>query len=121
VTRHYTADHEWIAIAQDIATVGITHHAQQALGDVVFVSLPFQGQKVAKGDVVAAVESVKSASDVFAPLTGTVVENNQAALTDPALINADPLGEGWLFKLRVAAPGEVASLLSEAHYEATLR
>lgn len=101
--------------------MGITDHAQKAFGELVYVSLPSKEHTVAKGDVVAVVESVKSASDVFAPLTGTIVETNRAVLADPALVNSDPLNGGWLFKLRIAVPSELESFLTEDQYEATLR
>jgi glycine cleavage system H protein len=121
MSTYFTADHEWITVADDIATVGITDHAQHTLGDLVFVSLPKMGQTVSKGDAIAVVESVKAASDVYAPLTGTVVESNETVVGEPALINADPIGRGWLFKIRLSQPGEVESFLTEAQYKANLR
>jgi glycine cleavage system H protein len=113
---HYTAEHEWIAVADGIATVGITDHAQRALGDLVFVQLPEVNATLAKGAVVAVVESVKAASDIYAPLTGTVVEANSAAVNDPALINADAMGAGWLFKIKLSDTAELANLLNENAY-----
>ncbi len=113
---HYTAEHEWIAVADGIATVGITDHAQQALGDLVFVQLPEVGAAVNKGAVAAVVESVKAASDIYAPLTGTVVEANSATVNDPALINADAMGAGWLFKIKLSDAGELANLLDATAY-----
>ena len=113
---HYTAEHEWIAVADGIATVGITDHAQRALGDLVFVQLPEVGAALAKGAVAAVVESVKAASDIFAPLTGTVVEANSATVNDPALINADAMGAGWLFKIKLSHAGELTDLLDENAY-----
>jgi glycine cleavage system H protein len=100
--------------------VGVSKHAQAQLGDVVFVSLPVPGRKVAKGAELAVVESVKTAADVYAPLTGTVFEINLEVADKPALVNADPLGEGWLFRLKVGADAELTSLLSEHDYQATL-
>jgi glycine cleavage system H protein len=117
----YTADHEWIVIDDDIATVGITDHAQALLGDLVFVLLPQVGTEIEKGEEAAVVESVKAASDVFAPLSGTVVEVNTSVSEDPALVNSDPMGSGWLFKLSVSEPVEISSLLSQRAYEAALR
>ena len=113
---HYTAEHEWIAVADGIATVGITDHAQRALGDLVFVQLPEVGAAVAKGAVAAVVESVKAASDIYAPVSGTVVEANSAAVNEPALINADAMGAGWLFKIKLSDAGELANLLDENAY-----
>jgi glycine cleavage system H protein len=118
---HYTADHEWIAIKDDIATVGITDHAQALLGDLVFVQLPDVGKELEKGAEAAVVESVKAASDVFAPLSGTVVHVNSSVTEYPALVNSDPMGTGWLFKLRICEPVEISSLLSQSAYEAGLQ
>lgn len=118
---HYTADHEWISIEGDIATVGITDHAQSLLGDLVFVQLPQVGHEIEKGAEAAVVESVKTASEVFAPLSGTILEVNASVSTDPALVNSDPMGAGWLFKLSVDEPVEIGTLLSQGAYEASLR
>ena len=112
----FTADHEWLAIDGDIAKVGITDHAQSLLGELVFVELPGIGREVVRGSTVATVESVKAASDVYAPLTGTIVEVNSRAAEDPALVNSDPLGAGWLFRIRFSEPSELSHLLSEADY-----
>jgi glycine cleavage system H protein len=112
----YTADHEWVAVEGGIATVGITDHAQRALGDLVFVQLPAVGASLARGAAAAVVESVKAASDIFAPLTGTVTAVNPAAVEEPSLVNADPTGAGWLFKVSVSAPDELAQLLDEQAY-----
>ena len=112
----YTEDHEWLKIDGSIATVGITKHATTQLGDLVFVQLPDIGAKVAKGGAAAVVESVKAASDVFAPLDGEVVEINQAIADDPSLVNSDPLGKGWFFKLKLASTAAVDGLLDEAAY-----
>jgi glycine cleavage system H protein len=118
---HYTAAHEWIAIEGDIATVGITDHAQSLLGDIVFVQLPQVGKEVEKAAEAAAVESVKATSEVFAPLSGTIVEVNASVSTDPALVNSDPMGAGWLFKLLISEPVEISALLTKSTYEASLR
>jgi glycine cleavage system H protein len=113
----YTKEHEWLKLDGDVATVGITQHATELLGDIVFVQLPDIGAKLAKGDGAAVVESVKAASDVYAPLGGEVVEVNQAVLDDPALVNADPQGAGWFFKLRLADTKAMDALLDEAAYK----
>jgi len=113
----YTADHEWVTVdGGGIATVGITDHAQGALGDLVFVQLPDLGASLTKGAPAAVVESVKAASDILAPLAGTVVGVNTAAISDPTLINADPQGGGWLFKIQLSDAAELESLLDESAY-----
>lgn len=114
----YTEDHEWLRIEGAIATIGITEHAQDALGDVVFVELPALGQALARKEVAGVIESVKAAADLFMPLSGEVVERNQALLDDPSLANTDPQGAGWLFKLRLSQPAELDTLLDEAAYQA---
>ncbi len=116
MTRYFTKEHEWIEVDGDTATVGITDFAQGQLGDIVFVELPEAGRQVTKGGEAAVVESVKAASDVYAPVGGEVVEGNQAIADDPSLINRDPEGEGWFFKLKLADPGEVQRLMDEASY-----
>ena len=113
----YTEDHEWIALEGDIAVVGITHHAQDALGDVVFVDLPEVGKSFAQKDVAGVVESVKAAADVYMPVSGEVVEVNEELRNDPALANTDPLGKGWFFKVRLSQPSEVDALLDETAYQ----
>ena len=113
----FTEDHEWLKLEGDIATVGITAHATELLGDIVFVQLPEVGAKLAKGDSAAVVESVKAASDVFAPLAGEVVEINQAIVDDPAIVNADPQGEGWFFKIKLADIKAMDGLMDEAAYK----
>ncbi|MDR3495481.1 MAG: glycine cleavage system protein GcvH [Ancalomicrobiaceae bacterium] len=118
MSRSFTEDHEWIDVAGEIATVGITDHAQAALGDLVFVDLPKVGSRVKKGDATAVVESVKAASDVYSPLAGEIVEVNQAVADEPGLINQDAGGAGWMFKLRIADAGELSGLLDEAAYSA---
>jgi glycine cleavage system H protein len=114
----YTADHEWLSIDGDTATVGITHHAQDALGDVVFVDLPEVGKTFAQKDVAGVVESVKAAADVYMPVTGEITEVNEALRADPALANSDPLGAGWFFKVKLGNVAEVADLLDETAYNA---
>lgn len=116
MTLKYTPDHEWIRVEGDVATVGITHHAQDALGDVVFVELPDVGKTLAQKDVAGVVESVKAAADVYMPVSGEVVEVNEALRADPSLANSDPLGAGWFFKVRLSAPAEVEALLDETAY-----
>jgi glycine cleavage system H protein len=116
----YTADHEWLKREGDLVTVGITDHAAETLGDLVFVQLPEVGASFNKGDGAAVVESVKAASDVFAPLAGEVVEINQAIVDDPALVNRDPQGAAWFFKLKPSDPSAFDGLLDEAAYRATL-
>ncbi len=114
----FTKDHEWVRLDGDIATVGITDHAQQALGDLVFVELPEPGCEVAEAEAVAVVESVKAASDVYAPLPGRVTEVNPALAEDPALVNRDPAGEGWFFRLELADAAGFGALLDQAAYDA---
>jgi len=116
MSLYFTKEHEWIRVDGDTATVGISNHAQEALGDIVFAEVPEAGRKVSKGQEAAVVESVKAASDVYAPVSGEVVEGNQAVADDPSLINSDPEGEGWFFKLRLDNPGEVEGLMDEAAY-----
>ncbi|CUW45142.1 glycine cleavage system protein H [Brucella vulpis] len=113
----FTEDHEWINVENGVATVGITVHAQEQLGDLVFVELPEVGRTVAKGDGVVVVESVKAASDVYSPVDGEVVEVNDAVASDPSLINQAAEGEGWLFKLKLADEGQLTGLLGKAGYE----
>jgi glycine cleavage system H protein len=115
--RYFTEDHEWIQVDGDTATVGITDYAQSQLGDIVFVETPDEGKTVAKGDDAAVVESVKAASDVYAPVAGTVVEGNAALADNPALVNEDPEGQGWFFKLTLADAGELDALMDEAAYQ----
>lgn len=113
----FTGEHEWIRLDGDIATVGITDYAQTQLGDVVYVELPQVGQKVEKGKQAAVVESVKAASEVYAPISGEVVEVNQALVDEPAAINADPMGGGWFLKLKIANRAELDGLMDEAAYQ----
>jgi glycine cleavage system H protein len=116
-TLRYTKDHEWIRLDGDLAIVGITDYAQSQLGDVVYVELPEVGRRVEKGKEAAVVESVKAASEVYAPVSGEVVETNAAIAADPAKVNADAEGEGWFMKLRLADPKELDDLLDEAAYK----
>ena len=118
MTTYFTEDHEWITVNGGTATVGITDYAQAQLGDIVFVELPAAGATVAKGGEAAVVESVKAASDVFAPVTGTVSEVNAALEEDPALVNSAPEGDGWFFKLAFADPAELEGLMDAAAYKA---
>ena len=112
----YSKDHEWVRTEGDVATVGISDYAQEQLGDVVYVELPEVGRTVAQSEEAAVVESVKAASEVYAPVSGEVVEVNQALEDDPALVNGDATGEGWFLKLRLSAPGELDGLMDEAAY-----
>lgn len=114
----YTEDHEWLNVTGDTAIVGITHHAQEALGDVVFVELPKVGSSIAQGAVAGVVESVKAAADVFMPVTGEVTEVNEALRDDPSLANSDPLGAGWFFKVKLSEPTQLTALLDETAYTA---
>ena len=114
--RRYTRDHEWIELDGDTATIGITDHAQEQLGDVVFVELPEVGRKMDKGGEAAVVESVKAASEVYAPLAGTVVAVNDELVAEPGRINADPFGAGWFLKLRLDDPASLDELMDEAAY-----
>ena len=112
----YTAEHEWIRVEGDVATVGITDHAQQALGEITYVELPPVGKQVRAGDELAAVESAKAASDVYSPLAGAVAEVNEALEDAPVQVNQDPYGEGWLCKILLADPSEAEGLLDAAKY-----
>ena len=116
MTTKYTEDHEWITVDGGIATVGITVHAQDALGDVVFVDLPEVGRRYAKGEVAGVVESVKAAADVYMPVSGEVTEVNEALRADPSLANTDPLKAGWFFKVKLSDPAQVDALLDETAY-----
>lgn len=118
MTRYFTEEHEWIDVDGATATVGITDYAQSQLGDIVYVEVPASGTQVKKGGDAAVVESVKAASDVYAPVSGTVTEGNGALDGDPALVNSDPEGDGWFFKLSLADPAELDGLMDEATYKA---
>ena len=112
----YTEDHEWIQVEGDIATVGITHHAQDALGDVVFVDLPAVGQGYAQKETAGVVESVKAAADVYMPISGEVTEVNEALRAEPSRANSDPMGAGWFFKVKLTDPSQLDALMDEAAY-----
>ena len=112
----YSKDHEWVRVEGDVGTVGISDYAQEQLGDVVYVELPEVGRAVAQNEEAAVVESVKAASEVYAPVSGEVVEVNQALEDDPSLVNGDPTGEGWFLKLRLSTPGELEGLMDDTAY-----
>jgi glycine cleavage system H protein len=116
MSLYFTQEHEWIRVEGEIATVGISDHAQEQLGDIVFAEVPEAGKTLSKGQEAAVVESVKAASDVYAPVSGEVVEGNPAVADDPAIINRDPEGDGWFFKLKLANPRELDGLMDEAAY-----
>ncbi len=116
----YAASHEWIKVEGDTGTVGITDHAQHELSDVVYVDLPKVGAKITAGSVVAVVESVKAASDIYSPVSGEVIEANAGLVKNPELVNTDPFGAAWLFKLKLSAPGELEALKDAAGYKALI-
>ena len=116
MSLYFTKEHEWVRVDGDVATVGISDHAQEALGDIVFAEVTESGKALTKGQDAAVVESVKAASDVYSPVGGEVIEGNSAIADDPALINRDPEGEGWFFKLTLSDPSELDGLMSEADY-----
>ena len=120
MTRYFTKDHEWIEVEGETATVGITDYAQEQLGDLVFVEVPAKGTKLEKGKEAAVVESVKAASDVYAPISGEVTEANSSLEDDPALVNSDAEGDGWFFKLTIADKSELDGLMDEDAYSAFL-
>ena len=117
MSLYFTKDHEWIRVDGDMATVGISDHAQAALGDIVFAEVPEAGRTLSKGDDAAVVESVKAASDVYAPVSGEVTEGNAAVADDPSLINSDPQGDGWFFKMKLSDDSELGGLMDEAAYQ----
>lgn len=119
-TTYFTEDHEWLRVEDGIATVGITDHAQDQLGDLVFVQLPDVGASLSKGDAAVVVESVKAASDVYAPLDGEVTEVNEATASDPALINSAATTDGWLWKMKLSNTDQLSGLLDEAGYKAII-
>jgi glycine cleavage system H protein len=121
MSLYFTKDHEWIRVDGDTATVGISNHAQEALGDIVFAEVPEAGRKLTKGQEAAVVESVKAASDVYAPVSGEVTEGNQAVADDPSVINTDPEGQGWFFQLKLSDSSELEGLLDEAAYHEWLK
>lgn len=117
MARYFTDEHEWLDVTGDEATVGITDYAQSQLGDIVFVEVPDEGKVVAKGQDAAVVESVKAASDVYAPVDGTITEGNQQLSEDPALVNTDPEGEGWFFKIKLSDTSQLDGLMDEGAYK----
>lgn len=117
MTVYYTREHEWVRVEGDTATVGITDFAQGQLGDVVFAEIPEAGREIVRGGEAAVVESVKAASDVYSPVSGEIIEGNQALVDDPALVNSDPEGAGWFFRLRLADLNEVSELMSADRYQ----
>lgn len=119
-TTYYTDDHEWLRVENGVATVGITNYAQEQLGDLVFVELPEVGRTFAKGDAAVVVESVKAASDVYAPVDGDVTEVNEALNAEPALVNSAATGEGWLWKMKLSDESQLEGLLDEAGYNALI-
>lgn len=116
----YTKDHEWIKVDGDVAFIGITDFAQKELGDIVFVDIPSLGKEIKQNDIFGTVEAVKTVSDLFIPVTGTVLEINPLIDTKPELVNSDPYGDGWMVKIKVANVAELASLLSSADYQALI-
>lgn len=118
MTTKFTRDHEWIRIEGDVGTVGITDYAQQQLGDIVFIELPAVGTKVSRGGQIAVVESVKAASEIYAPAGGEIVAINEALIGDPAAVNRSPTADGWFFKMRLADPQDLAGAMDEAAYKA---
>ncbi len=116
----FTEEHEWLTLENGIATVGITEHATEQLGDLVFVELPAVGASFAKGDSAATVESVKAASDVYCPLDGEITEVNSAIVDDPSVVNSDPMGAGWFFKIKLSDPSAADALMDEAAYKAMI-
>lgn len=119
-TTYFTEDHEWLRVEGGVATVGITDYAQEQLGDLVFVELPETGKVVAKGDAAVVVESVKAASDVYAPVDGEITEVNDKLSSDPSLVNSSPDGEGWLWKMKLADESQLESLMDDAGYKALI-
>ena len=115
--RKYTQDHEWIQIDGDVGTVGITDHAANELGDIVYVDLPDAGAEFSAGDAVGSIESVKAVADLYIPVSGEIVEINEAFAGDPSLVNNSPLDDGWLFRVKLADPAELETLLDAAAYE----
>jgi glycine cleavage system H protein len=118
VMLKFTKDHEWLRIEGDIATVGITQYAQEQLGDLVFVELPAPGSGFELGAAAAVVESVKAASEVYAPISGEITDVNQSIVDEPSLVNSDPMGKGWLFKMKISDPSQLETLMDEPAYRA---
>ena len=116
MSLYFTKEHEWVRVDGDTATVGISDHAQEQLGDIVFAEVPEAGKRLSKGQEAAVVESVKAASDVYSPISGEVTEGNSKVTDDPSIVNSDPEGEGWFFKLRLSDPSEIDGLMDENAY-----
>lgn len=116
----YVKSHEWVRVVGDTATIGITDHAQHELTDVVFVELPEVGRQVKAGEACAVVESVKTASDIYSPVSGEIVEVNKAATDDPALVNREPFAGGWFYKIKLSSPAELTALLTPEQYQAQI-
>jgi glycine cleavage system H protein len=116
MSLYFTKEHEWISVDGDTATIGISDHAQEQLGDIVFAEVPEPGRRLGKGQEAAVVESVKAASDVYSPVSGEVIEGNSKVADDPSIVNSDPEGEGWFFKLKLDNPSELDGLMDEAAY-----
>ena len=121
MSLYFTKEHEWVRVEGDTATVGISDHAQEQLGDIVFAEVPETGRKLSKGQEAAAVESVKAASDVYSPVSGEVLDGNSKVADDPSIVNSDPEGEGWFFKVKLDNPGELDGLMDEAAYRDWLK
>ena len=117
-TIKFTSDHEYVSVEGDVATIGITDYAQSQLGDVVFIELPAAGKELKQGDEAAVVESVKAASEVYAPVSGTVIEVNEGLPDSPSTVNEDPLGKGWFIKIKLSNPAELDALMDDAAYKA---
>src|SRR5580693_5675217 len=117
----YSQEHEWIGVEGDVGTIGITHYAQEQLGDVVFVDVPQAGRKVAKGESVAVVESVKAASDIYAPASGEVIEANAGLADTPGDVNVEPMGKGWFFRMKLADKSELDELMDQGAYDAFVK
>ena len=113
----YTEEHEWLKLDDDTATVGITEHASEQLGDLVFVELPAEGLKISKGQEIVVIESVKAASDILAPLNGVITEVNNLIVDDPSIVNSDPMGEGWFFKMKLNDPQDLDKLMDKTEYD----
>jgi glycine cleavage system H protein len=116
----FTKDHEWLRIEGDIATVGITEYAQGQLGDLVFIELPAAGRELERGAAAAVVESVKAASDVYSPISGEVTQVNESIVNEPGLVNSDPMGKGWFFKMKIADASQIETLMDEAAYQSLI-
>ena len=121
MTVRFSNEHEWIRVEGDVGTIGITNYAQEQLGDVVFVDVPQVGRKVAKGESVAVVESVKAASDIYAPVSGEIVEGNKELSDSPGDVNAEPMGKGWFFKIKLSNKADLDGLMDEAAYAAFVK